>query len=237
MLRLSTVLVGLCLAALPACAQKGQGTLESLAGDYVARGNEPGWRVTVGAETVDIVAAYGEDARSTPRRAIQVTDMGQSLVMPQINARLELQDQLCRDDMSGMPYPQRAVLTLDGQAFRGCAGAPRDLLTGEPWRIEDVMGGGVVDGAEVTIGFDAGGRAFGRAACNRFSGGYELTGEGVSFGPMAATKMACAPSLMDLEARIFEALSQVRRFDFDGRGALLLIGGSGGDTLLKGRRP
>ena len=193
MLRLSTVLASLCLAALPACAQKGPGLLDSLDGDYVARGNEPGWRVTVEAETVDIVATYGEDERSTPRSATRVTDMGQTLEMPQINAWLSVEDRLCHDDMSGMPYPQRAVLTLDGQEYLGCGGEARSFLTGEAWQIEDVMSGGGVDGAEVTIGFDAEGRAFGRAACNRFSGGYELTGEGISFGPMAATKMACAP--------------------------------------------
>jgi len=236
MLRLSTVLASLCLAALPACAQKGPGILDSLAGDYVARGNEPGWRVTVGTETVDIVAAYGEDERSTPRSATQVTDTGQTLEMPQINARLSVEDRLCHDDMSGMPYPQRAVLTLDGQEYRGCGGEARSLLTGAEWRIEDVMNGGVVDGAEVTIGFDAEGRAFGRAACNRFSGGYELTGEGIGFGPMAATKMACAPALMDLEIKVFEALGQVRRFDFDETGALLLIGGPEWTPLLTARR-
>ena len=234
--RLTTVLASLCLAALPACAQKGLGPLDNLEGDYVARGNEPGWRVTVGADEVEINAAYGEDERRTPRSATQLTEMGQTLEMPQINARLSVEDRLCHDDMSGMPYPQRAVLTLDGRAYRGCGGEARSLLTGETWRIEDVMGGGVVDGAEVTIGFDAEGRAFGRAACNRYSGGYELTGEGISFGPMAATKMACAPALMDLETKVFEALGQVRRFDVDETGALLLIGGPEGEALLTARR-
>src|SRR6056297_505486 len=164
MLRLSTVLASLCLAALPACAQKGPGILDSLAGDYVARGNEPGWRVTVGIETVDIVAAYGEDERSTPRGATQVSDMGQTLDMPQINARLTVEDQLCRDDMSGMPYPQRAVLTLDGQEYRGCAGETRSLLTGADWQVEDVMDGGVIDSTKMTIAFDDQGRVSGRAA-------------------------------------------------------------------------
>ena len=236
MLRLSTVLASLCLAALPACAQKGPGILDSLAGDYVARGNEPGWRVTVGTETVDIVAAYGEDERSTPRSATQVSDMGQTLDMPQINARLSVEDRLCHDDMSGMPYPQRAVLTLDSQEYRGCGGEARSLLTGAEWRIEDVMGGGVVDGAEVTITFDETGRISGRAACNRYFGGYQLTGEGVSFGQMASTQMACAPSLMTLERKMLDALGQVQRFDFDETGALLLIGGPQDRALLTARR-
>ncbi|WP_294619086.1 META domain-containing protein [uncultured Roseovarius sp.] len=236
MLRLSTVLASLCLAALPACAQKGAGPLDSLEAEFVARGNEPGWRVTVGGDAVEIVAAYGEDTRSTPRSATQVTDMGQTLEMPQINARLEVEDQLCRDDMSGMPYPQRAVLSLDGQEYRGCAGDPQDLLTGAEWQVENVSGGGVIDGAEVTIAFDVEGRVSGRAACNRYFGGYDLTGEGVSFGQLASTQMACAESLMDLERKTLAALGQVRRFDFDETEALLLIGGPEGEALLTARR-
>ncbi|WP_306151401.1 META domain-containing protein [Roseovarius sp. MMSF_3281] len=206
------------------------------AAPYRARGNEPGWHVDIGKDEVEVVAQYGEVTKRAPRPEVAIEAGGYVFDMPQIATRLRIEDGLCHDDMSGMPYPQRAVLTLEGAEYRGCAGEARDLLTGTAWHIEDVMGGGVIDGAEVTIGFDAEGRTFGRAACNRFSGGYDLTGEGISFGPMAATKMACPPALMDLETKVFEALSQVWRFDFDETGALLLIGGPEGEALLTARR-
>lgn len=209
---------------------------DGTAAPYRARGNEPGWHVEIGEDVVEVVAQYGEVTKRAPRPEVVVEAGGYVFDMPKIATRLRVEDGLCHDDMSGMPYPHRAVLTLDGADYRGCGGEARSLLTGAQWHITDVMGSGVADGAEVTLGFDADGRAFGRAACNRFSGGYELTGEGVSFGPMAATKMACAPALMDIETKMFEALAQVRRFDFDDTGALLLIGGPEGEALLTARR-
>jgi heat shock protein HslJ len=204
---------------------------------YRARGNEPGWYVEIGDGAVKIVAQYGQVTRSAPRPEVQIDAGGYVFDMPQSAARLRIEEGLCHDDMSGMPYPHRAKLTLDGDRFRGCAGDPESLLTGTVWRVEDVMGGGVIDSAKVTLAFDGQGRVSGRSACNRYSGGYDLTGEGVSFGQIAVTRMACAPALMELERKMLEALSQVRRFDFDATGALLLIGGPEGTRLLTARRP
>ena len=203
---------------------------------YRARGNEPGWHVDIGEDAVEVVAQYGEVTKSAPRPEVVIEAGGYVFDMPAIGTRLWIEDGLCDDDMSGMPYPHRAVLKLNGQEYRGCGAEARSLLTGAEWRIEDVMGGGVVDGAEVTITFDETGRISGRAACNRYFGGYQLTGEGVSFGQMASTQMACAPSLMTLERKMLDALGQVQRFDFDETGALLLIGGPQDRALLTARR-
>ena len=41
---------------------------------------------------------------------------------------------------------------------------------------------------------------------------------------------------MDLETKVFKALSQVRWFDFDETGALFLIGGPEAEALLTARR-
>ncbi len=203
---------------------------------YRARGNEPGWHVDIGEDEVKVVAQYGEVTKRAPRPEVVIEAGGYVFDMPQIATRLRIEGGLCHDDMSGMPYPQRAVLTLEGADYRGCAGDPQDLLTGAEWQIENVSGGGVIDGAEVTIAFDVEGRVSGRAACNRYFGGYDLTGEGVSFGQLASTQMACAESLMDLERKTLAALGQVRRFDFDETEALLLIGGPEGEALLTARR-
>jgi heat shock protein HslJ len=48
-------------------------------------------------------------------------------------------------------------------------------------------------GRPATIQFDpAAGRAAGFAGCNRYSAGYALAGDSLTFGPAISTKMACA---------------------------------------------
>ena len=203
---------------------------------YRARGNEPGWTVTLGEKEVEIVADYGEVTLSAPRPEVEVVPGAYVFDMPQIAARLTLEDRICRDDATGMPYPHRAVLALEDRELRGCGGDAASLLAGGDWRIEDVAGMGVVDGALAEITLSQAGRLAGSTGCNRFFGTYELSGEGLSFGAVGATLMACPEALMMQERRIFDALEEVRRFDLDDTGALLLIGGPEDGTLLKARR-
>lgn len=202
---------------------------------YRARGNEPGWAVTVGAETVEITADYGETVRSAARPEAQAVPGGYVLEMPEIAARLTLTEEICRDDATGMPYPHRAELALDGRSFAGCGGDPARLLIGT-WRIEDIAGTGIIDGSDLSIAFGADGRVSGSAGCNRMIGGYALSGEGLSFTQMGTTMMACPEALMVQERRVLDALADVSRFDIDATGALLLIGGAEDGALLTARR-
>lgn len=55
------------------------------------------------------------------------------------------------------------------------------------------------------------GRASGFAGCNRFSGTYTLSGDTLSFGPLASTKMAC-PQGNDVEVAYLAALGKVRTY-------------------------
>src|SRR6056297_75681 len=203
---------------------------------YRARGNEPGWTVTLGDQEVEVVADYGDLTRSAPRPEVEVMPGAYVFDMPQIAARLTLQDRICRDDATGMPYPHRAVLALDDRELRGCGGDAASLLAAGDWRIEDVAGMGVVDNTQAELALSRAGRVAGTTGCNRFFGTYDLTGEGLSFGQLGSTMMACPDALMMQERRIFEALAQVRRFDLDETGALLLIGGPEDSALLKAHR-
>jgi heat shock protein HslJ len=122
--------------------------------------------------------------------------------------------------MSGMPYPFSVTLTRNGTDLPGCAGDPARLLDGE-WTAITLAGTALPKGADVTLSFDAG-RISGLAACNRYSGSYTLTGEGLTFGPMAGTRMACPPPLMETESAVFAAFARVTQFDIAADGALLL---------------
>jgi heat shock protein HslJ len=74
--------------------------------------------------------------------------------------------------------------------------------------------------------FDAAGagtsRVTGRAGCNRFSGGWQQNAAKVTFGPIIATRMACAPALMEFEGKFLTTLEAVTIVSFDATGAALL---------------
>ena len=81
-------------------------------------------------------------------------------------------------------------------------------------------------GRPVTMRFDSGSRrAAGSAGCNRYSAAYTLRGEGLTFGPAAATKMAC-PDGMEFESAFFGMLTQVMAYEATGS-TLVLRGADG----------
>ena len=112
-------------------------------------------------------------------------------------------------------------------------GAAASLLDGE-WLVEDIGGGGVADNVRSTLRFDPNGIASGSGGCNRFSGSYASADDGLGFGPLAATRMACPPPAMDQEAKFFVALSAVRSARVEGPSLLLFS--AGGAQLVKLKR-
>jgi heat shock protein HslJ len=107
-------------------------------------------------------------------------------------------------------------------------------LEGTDWRADAI----VVDGAlapvpadiDVTLRLD-GGQADGTAACNHYGGGYSLTGDALTFGPMAVTEMACEEPRMSLERAFLAALTATVSFRIDG-GQLRLLDGAGADLAV-----
>jgi heat shock protein HslJ len=199
---------------LPECAPVIAPTLP-----IVARGNEPGWVVTLAHEGI---AYSGQDGTrrdlplpaATTAHGATVFDSGDGLV-------IRLKDSLCRDSMTGMPHPYAVDLTLDGQELSGCGGEPRALLAGV-WTLVELPGVTLPEGArptlEITRDFMSGG-----AGCNRFTGGVALSGEGLSLMPGGMTMMACEEPLMQLEAAYMERLGRVGLFDIDEAGRLVLL--------------
>ncbi|NVK44699.1 MAG: META domain-containing protein [Rhodobacteraceae bacterium] len=198
---------------------------------WVARGNEPGWRVSVSEGQMQAELDYGETVIESAWPLAQVHDEG--LLYQTDGLDLLVSPQLCHDDMSGQAYPETVTLTRGVTSFHGCAGEAVDLLNGPEWQIEDIAGTGVIDASHATLVFD-GERVSGSTGCNRFTGGVELTGEGLSFAPLAVTRMMCPEALMQQEAHVLEALSKVDRFDIDESGALVLFGQ--GEALITARR-
>jgi heat shock protein HslJ len=189
-------------------------------------GNEPFWSVTLEAGqiqitrlglpdlTLDIIAQDGDGARITAFDPAHARD-----------AVLTRQPAICRDSMTGMPHPETVTLALGKDWFTGCGGAPVDLLTAQAWRITEIDGGPALAGVPLALRFDPDDKITGQGGCNGFFAGFALTGEGLGIGPLGATRMACAPPIMDQEARLFAALARVTRFDMTDAGGLVLLAG------------
>ncbi len=121
----------------------------------------------------------------------------------------------------------------------GCTGAPERAgqaaggIVGPVWVAEGIAGAPASGDAPITLQLGADGRASGRGGCNGYGGPYTLAGDALRFGPLAATKMACAPALMDQEQRYFDTLAQVARYAVADDGALLLTTAEGKEIRLR----
>lgn len=193
------------------------------------RGNEPFWALTLAPEGLRLERPDAA-ALDLPLPAAEAE--GDGLTFRAEGIAVGLQAAPCRDGMSGMLYPLTARLTQGGKTLNGCGGDPASLLAGS-WAATEIGGKALRGGAEVTLVFD-GDRLTGRA-CNRFSGSYALTGEGLSFGPAAATRMACPAPQMEAETATFDALAAATGFDIDAEGQLVLVAADG-SALLKARK-
>jgi heat shock protein HslJ len=114
-------------------------------------------------------------------------------------------------------------------------------LEGGPWLVEDLNGGGVTKDARLELSFDPGdqntSRVQGISGCNRFGGAWKQNGAAVEFGPLAGTKMGCAPPLMELEGKFLSTLEAVRTLSFDVTGAALLKSPDGRIIKIRRARP
>lgn len=220
-------LVSIAGTALPEC----RAALPPPETPYDAGGNEPFWSLRIDAGRL-LLSRLGMEDLTLPVTEVTLTGEGDILVTAAdpgqaLRAVVRRRSALCRDTMSGLPHPETVEVSMGDETLAGCGGDPWALLTGRTWVVEDIGGAGVIDGARTTLGFDASGRAYGSASCNRFSGAVEMTGEGPRFGPMATTMMACPDAVMAQERRMLDALAEVFTFDIDDSGALRLIGPPG----------
>lgn len=96
------------------------------------------------------------------------------------------------------------------------------------WLAEDIDGGGVIDSLQTVLEISADGSISGSGGCNRMTGKAAISGDQITFGPIASTNMACTPAAMDQEGKFFEALRRVRSWNIDaGMQKLALLDANG----------
>jgi heat shock protein HslJ len=202
---------------------------------WTARGNEPGWMLTVEGDALTLVHSYGEGTYESGDVAVETTDNGRVYRTGDGALVATVTDAPCADDMSGMPYPSGVVLQYTDMTLRGCGGEPEELLAGKDWQVETIQGERLAEGSSVTMVFDtAERRVSGTGGCNSYGASYKLSGEGLTFSPPVSTEMACAEPLMTQESAFLQALAGIAMFEVDETGALHLDG-HGGERITARR--
>ncbi|HEX8257177.1 MAG TPA: META domain-containing protein, partial [Allosphingosinicella sp.] len=110
------------LAALSACtmerpASPGEGPATET---YRARGQEPGWALTIAEGMIDYRGNYGEKRIAVPRPDPRTTFNGHRYETPRLT--VDVTHGRCNDAMSGHGYADQVVVIADGETYRGCGG-------------------------------------------------------------------------------------------------------------------
>lgn len=206
--------------AFPECVPPGAAAEEP----FVATGFEPGWRLEIHGDRLDLTTDYGErrfavaDARRSPlpdgRRYSGAAD-GHAVAV-------SVRDTLCRDAATGQPHPASVDVDVDGTLLHGCGGDPATLLRGALWTVQSVAGAPLTSAQPLRLDFAEGGRLELTTECGAIPGQWAVTGEGLSVTGLAAVEGACGEPARAQVERLRDLLHGVRRFGLDAQGVLEL---------------
>jgi heat shock protein HslJ len=121
-----------------------------------------------------------------------------------------------------IPFVAFAFAACGGDDASGSnGGGTQDpaALEGQSWILTQMLSAGgqtqILD-VGVSASFD-GTTISGNAGCNSYHASYEASGNEISFGPVAGTKMACPEAETSTEARYLQLLEGVATFETSGR--------------------
>ncbi len=111
-------------AALAGCMAQPPGRTPDPAQEYyTARGQEPGWALTIARGRIDYVGNYGEKRINVARPDPRTTFNGHRYETPRLI--VDVTHGRCNDVMSGHGYADRVTVTADGETYSGCGGKRR----------------------------------------------------------------------------------------------------------------
>lgn len=94
-------------------------------------------------------------------------------------------------------------------------------LTGTTWEANGINNGreavvSLVEDTTVTAAFGTDGTVTGSTGCNRYNGGYTVTGNSIKIGPLAMTRMACSEPITIQEKAFLEAMQNATVYNITG---------------------
>jgi heat shock protein HslJ len=122
---------------------------------------------------------------------------------------------------------------LGACAQQGLKPAPQ--LRGTSWQL-NVMGDHPALPPRPMLSFDQSDNVTGQASCNRYSAQVTISGQAITFGPIAATRMACGDAIDAQESAYFDRLGKATRIDIEGD-ILKIFSGDDTAPLLFVRAP
>lgn len=123
-----------------------------------------------------------------------------------------------------------AALGVVALMATACATTPPvggGMIAGPEWKLEDLLGGGIIDRSNVTLTLGPDGQASGSGGCNRFFGSWSVKGSALSLGKMGSTMMACDPALMNQEGKFLRSLETATTYSLTPDGALVITTAEG----------
>lgn len=187
---------------------------------FFARGNEPFWTIDIYSQDKIIFSELNE----AEIKATNVKEsIGKNLYETIFTAETENGELIvsivrdsCQDNMSGERFEYNVSVIIKNSStvekvFNGCGRYLFDYRLNDIWVMEE-MTDVVLNKESLMKGLPMfefnlrEKRISGHAGCNQFFGGIELKGNLISFGNLAATKMACPD--MTVEQKVFQTLSQ-----------------------------
>jgi len=129
------------------------------------------------------------------------------------------------------------LLDADGKVLLTFTEQLPAQLSDGPWQLISFNNGNGMESnqttAKIVVTFGADGKVSGNAGCNNFNGAYEVDGDKITVGPLAATEMACAEpeGVMDTENAFLQALNNAATFTITGD-ALTIFDKDGSKLLV-----
>ena len=187
----------------------------------------PGQEITLTGKLVRAMAIGGESTgwalelaagttiNGKARDSVQVSSSDTSTLESLENRRVTASGRLVhRHGVESGVQPVLEVTSIRRASAQSTAGSGPFRLSDSEWLLNDLNGSSVLDNIEATLEFPGSGKVAGNASCNRFFGPAAIADNAMKLGPLAASRKACAGTVMNQEAKYLEALQAAERFEW-----------------------